>query len=834
MEEQAEDQISWLLYKAWRAVKDLRPGDATEFPAEIVEALSVARAVISGCKSSLRARYHALVNRPVDADPRWFEISWDQWQRQLELVPLGERALAVRDVEGARGYFRELERMGRAAGAHPVVLIDALIGLGDVERTVDNTEAAEKLYSEAEELARNHGLEFGRVRALVPWLFLLRRTRSAEELLPVVDLCQQIAMRIDDEMYRANAELARAEILSVAGDLAASVAAADRAAELFGDHPVALPGLFVRLADAFRMAEDHVGMRRAVLRALAALRKVDQPDEKSAALDLLATGRMEAQQWDSARVAARGAVAVAEEHGDGRSAAYAYMTLSQIERKAGRLDVALAAREAATEYFTGRDDSQSSLSYCLIESAELRNELGHRGEAARDVRGALNALESLRCQQGRPSAQQEYRRRFAQVYRRGLQAACRMDDPVLFVSVFEGLWGRRLAGLTSGEGPVFEGDAVLKTHLLAQAKLAGTTTVEEGRGRALRLLGRTALRGALPGMIEDQTDAAIAALATPYDHVLALGHLEAIPKGTAALLLAPVPERPLRYFALVVDADGMATCDEFAIPEEVRGILDRWRSSPALGSVADLKPLTTLLPEQIDQIPEGTPLLIVPLEEFWPLPWTAIPTGDGTALGARHPVKLSPSLALAAVTRERGLAEPREAVRWIGPEVQAHRLDGVAAEACAGAGEALRHLLDGKAQQDVIVVAHGVPIDGVGHFLYLDDGVPLSPLQAMKARPPGRVALISCWGSVVPGDQQGDPLTVATILQARGAVSVLATSDELSDDLIAAHFVDSLLTHEEADDWSAALHETIRATIDYPEFYERLRRWAPLRVLGAW
>ena len=52
----------------------------------------------------------------------------------------------------------------------------------------------------------------------------------------------------------------------------------------------------------------------------------------------------------------------------------------------------------------------------------------------------------------------------------------RADDPAfiwLFVSTFEGLWGRRLAGLTGGDGPTLDGDVVLKTHVLAQAELSG-------------------------------------------------------------------------------------------------------------------------------------------------------------------------------------------------------------------------------------------------------------------------------------------------------------------------------------------------------------------------
>ena len=63
---------------------------------------------------------------------------------------------------------------------------------------------------------------------------------------------------------------------------------------------------------------------------------------------------------------------------------------------------------------------------------------------------------------------------------------------------------------------------------------------------------------------------------------------------------------------------------------------------------------------------------------------------------------------------------------------------------------------------------------------------------------------------------------------------MLATSDELSDDPIGAYFVDSLLEAGQTKDWSDALRETILANIGFPQFRERPRRWAPIRVLGAW
>lgn len=203
--------------------------------------------------AALRARYYALKNLRPDSDPRWFDVSWGNWQRHMELVPLGERACAAGDAVRAEVLFRELEAMGRAPGAHPVVLVDAFIGLGDVERLRDKTGEASGWYSRAEDLAAANGLHLGRVRALIPWLFLQRRDRSSEELLGVADLCEQLAGGLADAMYLGNTEMVRAEILTAVGRFDDALNAAERAAEWFGDHPVALPGLYIRVADAFRM-----------------------------------------------------------------------------------------------------------------------------------------------------------------------------------------------------------------------------------------------------------------------------------------------------------------------------------------------------------------------------------------------------------------------------------------------------------------------------------------------------------------------------------------------------------------------------------------------------
>jgi tetratricopeptide (TPR) repeat protein len=784
---------------------------------------------------SLRARYYILASaEPARHNPKWFQLSFDDWTTQTGLVTRGEAALVEDDLETAERCFVTLEGLARNPSVHPMALVDALIGRGDVARRRDLVGAAEALYKEAYEHATDNGLDFGRLRALIPWAVLQRRSRATSHLLPMLNLCDELAAQVGDEVYAGNTCIIRAEVLALERDFPGALAAADKAAEHHQGHPAALASLYVRLADTFRMQEDLVGLRRAVVGLLSALRTTRLPVERVDALDLLASLRMAQRQIESARVAAIGAVSQADAADYPRGAAYARMTLSQIERLAGNFNAALQHRRAAASFFSGRQDGQGSLAYCLIEAAELLILLDRPAEAAANVVEALEALEGLRYSQQHPSAQQEYRERFAQIYRRGIRLACHIEDPLLFVTVFEGLWGRRLIGLANGNGLRLDQDAVLFSHLLAQTRLAGTSTPESGHDRTIRLVGRTALTGSLPGMLDDAAGAAIAGLATPYDPQSARAHLEGIPLGTAALLLAPLPERPDRFVSLLVDESGRTSCGEYSVPESTRALLAEGPLLTEAKGIADLAPLSALLPEEISRIRPGTPLLIVPLEEFWPVPWTAIPVTAAHVLGQLHPIRICPSLSLAAVSRARTIPQRRRMRTWIGPDVRAHHLKDLPAAMYASSSEVVQDLCQGTPEQDVIVVAHGVPIHGSGHVLRLSDSDLVTPYSVMDAHAAGRVALITCWSAHAPGEQAGDPLNVATILLARGASSVLATSAELGDDVLSAFFVQSLLNKPDCPDWSNTLRDTIQLTLGSDDFRGRLNRWAPLRVLGAW
>ena len=83
---------------------------------------------------------------------------------------------------------------------HPVVVMEALIGLADTERHDDDMGAAEEFYRKAAEAADEVGFESGALRARLPLAYLVRRSGSAEEMLAMASDCEARARRISDRV----------------------------------------------------------------------------------------------------------------------------------------------------------------------------------------------------------------------------------------------------------------------------------------------------------------------------------------------------------------------------------------------------------------------------------------------------------------------------------------------------------------------------------------------------------------------------------------------------------------------------------------------------------
>ena len=742
----------------------------------------------------------------------------------------------------ARARFAELFELAQQEDAHPARLVDALIGLGDVSRTEEKLDAAESRYREAVRISNRYNMPFGRIRAMVPLFHLQQGNVASLDILSSTNEILAEAKRLGDKTYVANIEMIRAEAFTRIREFERAMEAANAAEEQFDGNIVGLAGLYIRLADQFRMREDEELLHKILDRLFGVLREAPLTRERSDALDLKAAWHIMRGELEEAAGAATEAVEIAKSMDYQFGVIYARTTLSQIHRKNGDLEEALHQRNLNIGFFQSTNMLKTQLSYSLIERAEILIDLKREEEAASDVVESIGALESLRCEQSSPRSQHEYRNRFAQIYRRSLQAACDINNPHLFITAFEGIWGRRLAGLT--ERPAHINDnALLMAQMLAQSQLAEDDDKENNERDTSttlmrRLLRRLTAQDSSSAKLDEESAADLASLSHPYNIQSAKAHLAEIPPGTAALFLAPVPERPELVAHLIIDHTGSSTCSVVELPDETVRAIAVLREGNRYLTQQDLSKFSRIIPSEILRLPPGTPILLVPLEELWPIPWPAIPL-QGTAeepLGQRHPLKLCPSLSVATAVRRRSLPTDRRARVWIscGVDEEFWPSEDIDPERCHSITEILDALTNGTPDQDVVVVAHGVPAEGITHALILDEGELLTPFEAMIGTPPGRIGLLTCWSAHTPIGSSGDPLNVATVMLARGANSVLATSAELANDPLSGLFASNVVHDTSENDWGRSLQRTITDFSHVEHFQEDLSRWAPLRVLGAW
>jgi len=135
----------------------------------------------------------------------------------------------------------------------------------------------------------------------------------------------------------------------------------------------------------------------------------------------------------------------------------------------------------------------------------------------------------------------------------------------------------------------------------------------------------------------------------------------------------------------------------------------------------------------------------------------------------------------------------------------------------------------------LVVVAHGRPVPGGGHYQQLDDHVVLTQADVLGAVPPRRIALIACWGAHVPGmGEDADPLTIAALLLAQGCEQIVATTGELGDSAQATRLVEQVIAGLVGADAATAVHHAlVRVLRDARMRRGSLRHWAPLQAYGT-
>jgi hypothetical protein len=242
----------------------------------------------------------------------------------------------------------------------------------------------------------------------------------------------------------------------------------------------------------------------------------------------------------------------------------------------------------------------------------------------------------------------------------------------------------------------------------------------------------------------------------------------------------------------------------------------------------------------MNSLDSEVPLIIVPLGALWSVPWPAVGVSGEAFLGETHVISVVPSLTMAehALNSTRR-TPPRQIATWRSPLIKNHEITaftddsrvqlGRLEDAAAAVGAIVRSSCD-----LVVVAGHGRPIPEMGHFLELDADTLFTPADVLAANPPSQVALISCWGAVVPGAPTGDPMTIATILLARGCRSVLASTAEVADDVIATRFVNHILFQLPQATMGEAVRYATRRLLRTSHLRDGdLSRWAPIVTLGS-
>jgi tetratricopeptide (TPR) repeat protein len=798
----------------------------------------------------LRGRFHLLTDPAVPAMPgAQFQVTWEVWQRQVELTDEADAALVANDSAAAEAALTAL-RATHADGLHPLPQVDALAGLGDAARQADRFEAAAAHYQAAMELAGACGYRFGLVRAQVPAGYLTLLSGSARQAAGVFSGAASLARELDERVYLAAALTGLGEALArlhADADAEQALAEALELCELL-QADTGIMNAAQQLGDLHRSRKRPGQARAAFSLALQAAERSGAVIGEVNACDGLGEAALGLNDIGEARRHYLRAYERSVERGYRRGEAWALFGL-------GRCGYALDLPDEAYQLFESAlavSRELGDLSSSAIALDGMGRAAAARGDAAAETRarvGAVLAIEAMRASQDRHQYQQEYRERFAAVYLSAIRAAVRNEDPAAFVTVFENLAGRRLAGLVEQlPAAAAVTDAQLASHVPATA---GSLPMGEGdlaaamagAERRARLIGRLALGGGVPEVTERAIADIAAALYRSFSPEDAGPLLRRAAAHSDVLLVTPVPgaenevawlragpgRRPHGGLTRLTDTTAAL------VSALARDGLDPLALPPAVSGLAGLLPA-----EAFAGLAGGAPLLIVPLGALWALPWPAVPAG-GAFLGERLTLAVAPSLTLADHVRRSGDAgRPRTVGQWRSPLITHHELIAFADDArvtldrLASAEAALAAVTSARGHDLVVIAGHGKPAPGIVHYLELAPRVLLTPAALLGARAPDQLVLAACWGAHAPGEADSDPLTLATIALTRGSRAVLATTSELADDPLASRFLNGVLYRLPAVPMPAALHAmTRRFLADDRNREGYLSRWAPLITVGA-
>ncbi len=839
-------RISYQLFTAWNRVAGAS-GDASttarESRADLL-GLPVPGAV------ELRSRFHLLTDaRSTALSNSGAQLELDVWDRQLALSRQADVALLANDTDAVRAAATDLLATVQP-GAHLLPVVEAHIALGDAARQDDNIEAAIEHLDTAVQLAEQCEFRFGKARALVSLGYITMQVRSLREAAKRFDEAAEICRELDERMYLANALIGTGEVQSRLRNVEAAERALREGVELstsIGSNVGMLNGrqhlgdllrregrleeAATHLREALGIAE-HTATNIAIVNASDALGEIQ-----------LGLGDLDKAEEFYVR-----AQQTASEIRYLRGQGHAHNGLGQVAQRRQEWEAAEAAHVKAYEIFQRLGDLPSSAS-TLGALATICAAMDEMELAAHCRLAAVDAIEQMRAAQDHHEYQIEYQERFSYVYSQALRSALNAGMPSAFVAAFEGIAGRRLAGLI-GDGPNQAADLVMDAELTgALTALADdrghTPDGDESMGRPERLarrLGNAALQGALPELSEQALDDVAARLYQRFDPAEGGALLNRVAEATNLLLVTQLPDDPT-VVAWLRATDGVHKIEygSHGLSTETTELVESLALSglsPTAGP-DDLEPLRNLLPTVATDPPADGTLTIVALGALWAIPWPALPI-DGGFLGEHVGLALAPSLTLAEfASTPRPLLPPRSVGHWRSPDISHHELQAfvederVALDSLTSPHAAVDSMENGG--HDLLIVAgHGRLAPGIGHYLDLGHGVLVDPARLLRATPPRLLFLLACWGAVRPGKMSADPLTLATLALARGSQHVGATVSELADDPRASQFVNDALYRLPEMELPHALRRATQRLLSTEDGRRGpLSRWAPLITVGV-
>lgn len=810
---------------------------------------------------ALRSRYRTLLDPEAPSGPWNPDLTPEAWVRQLRLETEGDNSVRSGAPAVALAAFRAL--LEEETGSRPQLpTVHAHIGLSKVAMNRNDIEAASEHIKTATLLADKSMYRFGRAQALIVWGYLSLWHHSAELALDQFREAAGIATALDDPVFQGNALLGAAECAERLGELdrmeqhgkdAYAAFVAVRSAQGQGNAAQRLAGWLHRRgkhSDAW----DWLDL------ALAAFQEEGDPNGLVNVHSLRGDLHLDDRQFDDAAEAYDKARELALSAGLPRAQAHAAQDLGRTARGRGNWAEAVELFTESLERYRGIGDLLG-MSNAMGKLAEAQEECGSAEDALRTWREAVVEVESYRADHQEERFQEEYRRRFRDVYGKSLSAAEKHHSPQTFAVVADFLAGRRLAGLLEANSTAMAGNELDRLReLLARADrglLAHRRSTradedrfgDERREHRIRRLGTfEARQGAEPRAGKSLDDLLAAVYLPPADEGEAL--LEALPDGchTLQILLDPVDEDLVRWsWSAPGDRPSMGSFRLTPAALDLLSILrsgDRTTERQAL-TAGDLRPLSALLPPPlITALVASGPydLLIVPAGELWRVPWGALPLEGGLVLGEVARFVICPSLTIQRqlATRHGHTPHTRSPVDvdvWRSPLVKRHPLDLFQdrrwnPRRLSSAAEARGAIYEGR--ELMVLTGHGRPDTEAGHYLELDTGEWLLPADLLGRRPPRRLALIACWGSAYPGRAPSDPISVATLALAGGSDEVLATVGELGDSAPATTYVEMVLDSLPENTMAAAVHHATRQFLARREYRSlAVHHWAPLVPIGT-